>query len=231
MSSRSRGAEPEERDRSYRLWREERQVIGDAWREGLIVAGVDEAGRGCLAGPVTASAVVLGGSAELWTGINDSKCLSRRRREELYDWIVERALAVGIGWASVAEIDELNILQASRLAMARAIRNLAVTPHAVLVDGLHPPLDAPADWSCLPVVDGDARCLSIAAASIVAKVARDRRMAELAHTYPDFGFDRNAGYGTREHRAALARLGPTPVHRQSFAPVAQCLQVRLSLDG
>ncbi|MCL6632339.1 MAG: ribonuclease HII [Alicyclobacillus herbarius] len=217
--------------RCRRLWEMERRYVGDAWHDGMTIVGVDEAGRGCLAGPVVAAAVVLGKPVHTWVGIDDSKCLTRRRREQLCDWIREQARAVGVGWASVEEIDNLNILHASRLAMTRAVQCLPVQPDVTLVDGPYAPLEAPPEWHCQPVIDGDAQCLSIAAASIVAKVVRDRFMAELANTYPEFGFDRNAGYGTREHRQALARFGPTPYHRRSFAPVAQHMQMRLALDG
>jgi ribonuclease HII len=213
------------------LWDYERQLIGRTDEQPVLLAGVDEAGRGCLAGPVVAAAVVLGRDAEDWQGIDDSKRLGRARREQLYERIVEQAQAVAVGVATVAEIDELNILQASRLAMARAIERLSVVPDWVLVDGPYPPSTVPANTRCLPVVDGDAHCLSIAAASIVAKVERDKMMAALADTYPEYGFDRNAGYGTAEHRRALATYGPTPWHRRSFAPVTSHMQLRLSLDG
>ena len=179
------------------------------------VAGVDEAGRGPWAGPVVAGAAVLD-SANLPEGIADSKLLSRARREALYDARVGCA-RLGVGIASVAEIDRLNILAATMLAMRRAIDDLGVVPGHVLVDGNRlPELPCPAT----AVVRGDARCVSIAAASIVAKVTRDRIMADLARAHPGFGWERNAGYGTAEHRAALDAYGVTPHHRRSFAPVA-----------
>jgi ribonuclease HII len=179
------------------------------------VAGVDEAGRGPWAGPVVAGAAVLD-PADLPNGIADSKTLSRARREALYDALAACA-RIGVGIASVAEIDRLNILGATMLAMRRAVDDLGVMPGHVLVDGNRlPALDCPAT----AVVRGDARCVSIAAASIVAKVTRDRIMADLARAHPAFGWDHNAGYGTAEHRAALDAHGVTPHHRRSFAPVA-----------
>ncbi len=190
-----------------------------AFRQGhSIVAGVDEAGRGPWAGPVVAAAAILGPGAPP-AGIDDSKRLSRPRREDLF--VAIRASAhVGVGVASVAEIDRLNIRGAAHLAMRRAVEALGVAPAHVLVDGDRlPELPCPAT----AVVGGDRRSLSVAAASIVAKVTRDRLMARLALRYPGFGWERNAGYGTPEHRAALDRIGVTPHHRRSFAPVARLL--------
>jgi ribonuclease HII len=175
------------------------------------VAGVDEVGRGPLAGPVFAAAVILPEPVE---GVADSKLLSPDRREALAATLRERAL-VAVGAASVAEIDRLNILGATMLAMRRAVARLPICPRAVLVDGNRAPgLDLPT--RC--VVDGDALVPAIGAASIVAKVARDRLMRRLGGRYPGYGWERNAGYGTREHRAALGSLGLTPHHRRSFAP-------------
>ncbi len=179
------------------------------------VAGVDEVGRGPWAGPVVAGAVILE-PASVPRGIDDSKKLSRGRREKLAA-ALRRVAHVGIGLASAGEIDELNILQAALLAMRRAITNLPVVPAHVLVDGRQVPrLEMP----CTAVVGGDRRSLSIAAGSIVAKVYRDRLMARLADDHPGFGWEHNAGYGTREHREALSRFGVTPQHRRSFRPVA-----------
>ncbi len=182
------------------------------------VAGVDEAGRGPLAGPVVAAAVCFPGldlPPAVCGLIDDSKKLSAARREAAYSAILE-AGTVGMGEAGVAEIDRLNILQATLLAMQRAVAALSVPPAAVLVDGNRAPdLPCPAH----PMVGGDGRSLSIAAASIVAKVTRDRIMRRLAAEYPGYGWERNAGYGVAAHRAALAALGPTPHHRRSFAPV------------
>ena len=191
---------------------------------GRRIVGIDEAGRGPWAGPVVAAAVWLESDRlppELAVRIDDSKRIAAPERERLADSI-EALAVVGLGTASVAEIDRLNILQASLLAMQRAVANLSVAPDAALVDGLHAP-DLPCP--CRAVVKGDARSLSIAAASIVAKVRRDRVMEALAERYPGYGWERNRGYGTTEHRAALARLGPTPQHRRSFRPVRD----RLSL--
>ncbi len=178
------------------------------------VAGIDEAGRGPWAGPVVAAAVILSADGVL-DGIDDSKRLPRERRAELYEQI--RATAtVGIGEASVEEIDVLNILEATMLAMRRAVEALETRPSHALVDGNRlPDLACPAQ----AIVKGDSRSLSIAAASIVAKETRDRTMRRLARTYPGYGWEHNAGYGTREHARALETLGPTPHHRRSFRPV------------
>jgi ribonuclease HII len=184
-----------------------------------LVAGVDEAGRGPLAGPVTAAAVILD-AARIPEGLNDSKLLRRDRREELLA-LIEGAARVGIGWASVEEIDAFNIRNATFLAMSRAVQALPERPCHVLIDGNA----CPPDLFCpsTPLVGGDGRCVSIAAASIVAKVARDRVMAELDAAFPGYGWAANAGYGTQEHRRALQHLGVTPHHRRSFAPVHQML--------
>ncbi|MFZ5609261.1 MAG: ribonuclease HII [Pseudomonadota bacterium] len=179
------------------------------------VAGVDEAGRGPLAGPVVAAAVVLGDKAP--EGVDDSKKLSRKQRARLYDAIMATA-EVGIGIAEAAEIDAVNILEASLAAMARAVTALTHPPQACLIDGNRiPELAIP----CHSLVRGDSLSVSVAAASIVAKVTRDRLMAALAQRHPGYGWERNAGYGTAEHLAALVRLGPTAQHRRSFAPVAR----------
>jgi ribonuclease HII len=184
----------------------------------VIVAGVDEVGRGPLAGPVLAAAVVL--PAEPVEGLADSKALPPARREALARALRGRGALVAVGAASVAEIDRLNILGATHLAMRRAVARLPVRPDEVLVDGNRPPgLDLPT--RC--VVGGDATVPAISAASIVAKVLRDRLMARLAARYPGYGWERNAGYPSAEHREALARLGLTPHHRRSFGP---CRAVR-----
>ncbi len=189
---------------------------------GGIVAGVDEAGRGPWAGPVVAAAVVLDAARlpdDLAAAIDDSKALSRPRRERVFA-LLPSVASIGVGAATVAEIDQLNILQATLLAMQRAIADLGVVADLVLVDGKQvPQLAVPAR----AVVDGDAKSLSIAAASIVAKVARDRIMADLARDWPGYGWDGNAGYPTPGHLAALSRLGPTPHHRRSFRPVHNIL--------
>ena len=183
------------------------------------VAGIDEAGRGPWAGPVVAAAVVLD-PATLPDGLDDSKALSPRRRRELYRTLI-RCAEIGVGAAGVREIEEEDILRASLRAMTRAFAALPGRPATALVDGNRAPdLPCPVET----VVRGDSRSLSIAAASIVAKVTRDRIMARLAARYPGFGWERNAGYGTAEHRRALERLGPTPHHRRRFAPIRALLE-------
>jgi ribonuclease HII len=186
------------------------------------VAGLDEAGRGCLAGPVVAAAVMLplaSDSAPLLShlsGVNDSKQLTPLARERLYDQIMQHALAVGVGSSSAEVIDQRNILQATKLAMHHAIDQLVPTPQALLLDAIQLPRLSIPQYS---LIKGDARSLSIAAASIIAKVTRDRLMLTLHAEYPDYGFDQHKGYGTAEHLAALRRYGATPHHRYSFAPV------------
>ncbi len=183
-----------------------------------VVAGVDEVGRGPWAGPVVAAAVVLD-TARLPEGLNDSKKLSRQRRESL-DIAIRETSAVGLGVVDVADIDRLNILGAAMEAMRRAVADLPVAPGHALVDGNRlPDLAIPAT----AVIKGDGLSASIAAASIVAKVHRDRLMATLAETFPAYGWERNAGYGTAEHQAALRDHGVTCHHRRSFAPIARLL--------
>ncbi|MEW6444451.1 MAG: ribonuclease HII [Pseudomonadota bacterium] len=185
----------------------------------LRVAGVDEAGRGPLAGAVFAAAVILD-SARPIEGLNDSKKLSERRREKLFPLIQEQALAWCIASASAAEIDEMNILQASLLAMQRAVAGLSVEPSEVLVDGNRAPVFA---CPSRPIVGGDALEPCISAASILAKVARDRTLVELHERYPQYGFDRHKGYPTADHLAALVEHGPCPEHRRSFGPVRRAI--------
>lgn len=188
-----------------------------AWDVPGLVAGVDEAGRGPLAGPVVAAAVILDDMRPI-NGLADSKKLTPKRREALYDEIRARALCCSIAEASVEEIDRLNILQATMLAMRRAVQGLRLKPTKVLVDGNRiPPLDVLAE----AIVKGDAKVPAISAASILAKVARDRMLADLHVRHPEYGFDQHKGYGTAQHLEALRRLGPLPEHRRSFAPVAQ----------
>ncbi len=178
----------------------------------LMVAGVDEVGRGPLAGPVIAAAVILDPSRPI-TGLRDSKKLSAARRAELAEIIESQALAVGIGRAEVAEIDLLNILRASLLAMERAVANLALQPDVVYVDGnITPTLAMPA----VAIVGGDDRVASISAASIVAKVIRDREMDRAAAHHPNYGFERHKGYATAAHLEALERFGPSPLHRHEL---------------
>lgn len=182
-------------------------------------AGVDEVGIGPLAGPVTACAVVLDPNRPI-AGLNDSKVLTRKRREALTLEIEQCALDYALGWADVAEIDRYNILRASHLAMTRALAGLQTQPAAVLVDGNKTPcLPMP----CIAVVKGDGRVPQISAASIVAKVARDKLMQELDARYPQYGFAQHKGYPTKAHVAALERHGASPVHRRSFAPVRRAL--------
>jgi ribonuclease HII len=196
------------------------------WRAGVgAVAGVDEAGVGPLAGPVVAAAVVFE-PEEFITGVNDSKRLDARHRERLDGEIRARAAAVGIGRAEPDEIDRLNIYWAALLAMRRALDGLDCAPGHVLIDGRRVPgLGVPQTR----IVGGDRKSFSIAAASIVAKVARDRMMVELDGRFPGYGFARHKGYATAEHVAALQRLGVSPIHRRSFAPVAEAIQIALPL--
>lgn len=190
------------------------------WDTVGLVAGVDEAGRGPLAGPVVAAAVILDDLKPI-KGLNDSKKLSEKRREKLYDEILANALCCSIAEASVEEIDQFNILQATLLAMRRAVDGLRLKPVKVLVDGNRlPVLDVRAE----AIVQGDALVPAISAASILAKVHRDRMCAQLHAQYPQYGFDRHKGYGTAEHLQALAEHGPSPWHRSSFAPVARSIR-------
>ena len=190
-------------------------------REGL-VAGVDEAGRGPLAGPVVAAAVILDDAAPI-AGLADSKVLSERRREALFDEIRAKALCCCIAQASVEEIDEFNILQATMLAMRRAVEGLRLLPALVLVDGNRlPPLKVAAE----AVVGGDAKVQAISAASILAKVTRDRLCVQMHAEFPQYGFDAHKGYPTPEHLQALFQHGPSPLHRQSYAPVQRAAALR-----
>ncbi len=205
--------------RSRNCWDAEQAVL--PWDiPGALVAGVDEAGRGPLAGPVVAAAVILDEQHPI-AGLADSKKLTARRREVLFDEIRARALCCSIAQASVEEIDQLNILQATMLAMRRAVEGLRLVPHKVLVDGNRiPPLRVRAE----AIVQGDAKVAAISAASILAKVTRDRWCQELELRLPGYGFAKHKGYGTAEHLQALRALGPTEYHRRSFAPVAALWQ-------
>lgn len=177
-----------------------------------VICGVDEAGRGPLAGPVCAAAVILPNNQEL-PGLNDSKKLTDKKRRELFPIIKEQAIAYGIGFASEQEIDEINILQATFLAMQRAIDQLTVRPDLALIDGnRQKDFGVPAQT----VVKGDSLSASIAAASVLAKVSRDDVMMEMAQKYPQYGFDIHKGYGTKAHYAALKEYGPSPIHRMTF---------------
>jgi len=211
MPGRRRRAGP-----ARRRWSDiERQVRRE---RGPLIAGVDEVGRGPLAGPVVACAVVMPPDARAIRGVDDSKALTAAERERLAKIIRERALAIGVGAASVREIDRLNIYHASTLAMRRALARLTVAPHHVLIDGkairsLTIPHTA--------VVHGDARCFSIACASIIAKVTRDRLMHSLGRRYPTYRWDHNVGYATADHIAGLGTAGITPHHRRSFMRIRQ----------
>ena len=191
------------------LWMIERECAAEGY---ACICGVDEAGRGPLAGPVCAAAVILPEGLEI-PGLNDSKKLTDKRRRELYDVIIEKAVAYGIAFADEKEIDEINILQATYNAMERAMQQLKVKPDLALIDG-----NRARDFG-LPVktvVKGDSRSANIAAASILAKVTRDRLMEDLAETYPQYGFEVHKGYGTKRHYAALTEFGPCAIHRMSF---------------
>ena len=191
------------------LWEYERNYQAEGYQ---VICGVDEAGRGPLAGPVCAAAVILPQGLEI-PGLNDSKKLSDKRRRELFPLIQEQALAYGIGWATEKKIDEVNILQATFLAMNRALEAMGVTPNLALVDGNRDP-GFPIPTKTL--VKGDSLSANIAAASVLAKVSRDRVMEEMAEKYPGYGFEIHKGYGTKAHYAALEDLGPCEIHRLTF---------------
>ncbi len=182
-----------------------------------VIAGVDEAGRGPLAGPVVAAAVILEES-RIPAGLNDSKKLTPKRRENLYQEIIDSALAVSSAFVSAAEIDRLNILQASLLAMKQAVNDLSIKPDFLYIDGS---FSVDLDMAQLPLPKADGCILSVAAASIVAKVQRDRWMIEQAKRYPDYGFEKHKGYPTPAHQNILKVLGPCDLHRRSFSPVKQ----------
>jgi ribonuclease HII len=189
------------------------------YRKGIqYIAGIDEVGRGPLAGPVIAAAVILPANVKL-IGIDDSKKITSEKREYFYHQILEQSISVGVGIISAQDIDEINIYQASILAMKIAIGKLSVTPEHLLVDALALPIDIPQT----SIIKGDGKSVSIAAGSIVAKVTRDRLMKNLDKTYPQYGFARNMGYGTKEHLNALEEYGPIGEHRRSFAPVQSCV--------
>lgn len=193
---------------------------GGLSRIGLLVCGVDEAGRGPLAGPVSAAAVILDPANPI-PGLNDSKKLSEKQRDQLAPLIRERALAWSVAWASAEEIDELNILQATLLAMKRAVLALSIAPQLVLVDGLYcPQTGIPSE----PIVKGDSKEAAISAASILAKTARDALMLQLDAQYPQYGLAVHKGYPTAAHLAALREHGVTPIHRKSFKPVRQLIK-------
>ena len=191
------------------LWSLENEIYDSGIK---LLCGVDEAGRGPLAGPVCAAAVILPRGLEI-EGLDDSKKLSEKKREALFDVITEKALAYGIAFAQVEEIERLNILEATFLAMNRAIEKLSIKPELALIDGnRNKGITVPS--RC--VVKGDSRCADIAAASILAKVTRDRLMLEMAETYPQYHFEKHKGYGTKLHYEAIRAHGPSPIHRLSF---------------
>ena len=196
-----------EKERIYTISAYEREyaVCGN-------ICGIDEVGRGPLAGPVVAGAVILPKDCDILY-INDSKKLSEKKREELYDVIIEKAVATGIGLVSNERIDEINILQATYEAMRMAISKLEVKPDILLNDAVTIP---GVDIKQVPIIKGDAKSISIGAASIIAKVTRDRLMVEYGELFPGYGFESNKGYGSAAHIAALKELGPTPIHRKSF---------------
>lgn len=203
---------------------------------GKLCVGIDEAGRGPWAGPVAAGAVVIldrNLNPELLAGLDDSKKLSSKKREKLYNLLSDEEksgkISVGIGLASAQEIDEMNILQATFLAMKRAVENLKVKPEFALVDGNQKPKNLPC--SVQTVVKGDGKSMSIAAASIAAKVYRDRLMTALAEKYPYYGFEKNAGYGTALHIQGLKEHGATPEHRFSYRPVREIVEERKNVES
>ena len=191
------------------LWELENEIYDSGVS---LICGVDEAGRGPLAGPVCAAAVILPRNIEI-VGLNDSKKLSEKSREKLYDEICEKAMSFGIAFASVEEIEELNILNAAMLAMNKAIAQLEPQPELALIDGNR---SSAIEINSRCVIKGDAKCADIAASSILAKVTRDRYMLEMAEKYPEYHFERHKGYGTKLHYEALREYGPCEIHRPSF---------------
>ncbi len=191
------------------LWTLENQIYEEGWS---LICGVDEAGRGPLAGPVCAAAVILPRGLVL-EGLNDSKKLTEKKREALFDPIREKAVSYGIAFATVEEIEERNILEATYLAMNRALEQLDPVPQLALIDGNR---NTGIRMNSRCVIKGDAQCADIAAASVLAKVTRDRYMLEMAEKYPGYHFEQHKGYGTKLHYEALAALGPSPIHRMSF---------------
>lgn len=191
------------------LWTIENEIYDSGVK---LICGVDEAGRGPLAGPVCAAAVILPRNCEI-EGLNDSKKLTEKKREALYDVIIEKAVCYGIAFASVEEIEEMNILNASMLAMNRAIKMLDPVPELALIDGNR---NSAIEINSRCVIKGDAKCADIAAASILAKVTRDRYMLQMAEKYPEYHFEQHKGYGTKLHYEVLREHGPSEIHRMSF---------------
>ena len=192
----------------------------EAYKQGFsLIAGIDEVGRGPLAGPVVAAAVILPKDCKIWD-LNDSKKIPKSKHKEVYARVIDEALAVGIGIIDNEVIDEVNIYQASKLAMMEAVKELDIRPDYLLIDAMKLPIDLPQK----DLVKGDARSMSIAAASIVAKVTRDALMEKYDETYPGYDFSHNAGYGTKSHLEGLDKLGVTPIHRKTFEPVRSKLE-------
>jgi ribonuclease HII len=206
-----RAKQEAEKQRLEEMTQFERQLRQEGF---TLIAGVDEVGRGPLAGPVVAAAVILPPSSFL-PGLNDSKKLSEKKRNELFEMIKQQAISIGIGVISAEEIDQINIYQAAKKAMIHAVQQLSPFPEFLLIDAME--VDAPIPQQSL--IKGDEKSLSIAAASVVAKVTRDRMMREWGKQYPAYGFEKNMGYGTKEHLEALKQLGPCPIHRKTFSPV------------
>ena len=200
----------------------EKELYKDGYE---FIAGTDEAGRGPLAGPVVAAAVILPKNLII-DGVNDSKQLTEKKREELFNIIMDKALAVGISFIDNKKIDEINILEASRLAMMEAIKKLKIKPDYVLSDAMKMNIDIPVK----PIIKGDALSINIAAASIIAKVSRDRFMDEMDLKYPNYGFKRHKGYPTKDHIEAIKKYGITDIHRTTFKPIKTMLVEQLSFD-
>lgn len=201
----------QEEDKFYEMTRYERKVRHEGYQ---LIAGIDEVGRGPLAGPVVAAAVILPPTFKL-LGLDDSKKLTEAKREEYYDYIQQHALSIGIGIINSEEIDAINIYEATKKAMLSAISKLEMQPDYLLIDAMV--LDTP--YPTESIIKGDSNSISIAAASVIAKVTRDRMMKEFHYEYPEYLFSKNMGYGTKEHLMALEQYGITPIHRKSFEPV------------
>ncbi|EOL44383.1 ribonuclease HII [Enterococcus caccae] len=202
-------------EKEVALFEEMQQFENSARAQGhRLIVGIDEVGRGPLAGPVVAAAVILPENFQL-LGVNDSKKLSAKKRDELYDEIQNQAISIGIGMVDHNKIDEINIYQASKLAMGIALEDLCFIPDYLLIDAMKLDVKIPQE----SIIKGDARSVSIAAASIVAKVIRDRLMEDYGKMYPGYGFEKNAGYGTKEHLLGLQKQGICTIHRKTFAPI------------
>ncbi|MBP2100319.1 ribonuclease HII [Enterococcus rivorum] len=202
-------------ENELKRYEEMKQFEKAAYRNGhRLIAGIDEVGRGPLAGPVVAAAVILPDNCTL-LGVNDSKKLSTKKRDELYNQIQDQAISIGLGVVSQKIIDEVNIYQATKIAMGKALEDLSFVPDYLLIDAMKLEVNIPQE----SIIKGDARSISIAAASIIAKVTRDRLMEDYAKRYPGYGFENNAGYGTKEHLLGLENLGICPIHRKTFAPI------------